>query len=205
MSRRARLLGALIFLILTVVLIVIGQVAYDFSSLVSRIVLITTFLVITAALLWNAASARSDMKWAIFLTLVLASLFFSLYRSSFDSPFYVVETLNSETYVVAKQYAMEGRLTFGSPHSYFFSFPLISSIMTSVCGLSFSQVIFVWPLVYAFFVVLIGYLMLRATMEQLRNNIRSSKMAFILPSLIALFVVSFSYSERRHLFLALTM
>jgi len=175
------------------VLLIITPLSYDVSSLLSRVVLVASFVVALCSVLFASLGRSSRLA---LIALLLTSCIFLLWRFSFLMPRYVERALNSETYVFAQECGELGRLTFGSAHSYFFGPYLVLYVLQSLAGLSAVAALYFSLFVYGILTALVATLVLRVIWRMTERTENSSAVQSVLAGCVAFAVVSFMYSAR---------
>jgi len=186
-------LGSKLVVVLVFSVVLSSPFLYTVSSLASRFALIAAFLAVlistTLASYWNKERTALSM-------LIIASLLFLLWRSSFVMPHYVEGVLNSRHYIFAEQYREEGHLVFGEAHSYFFLPSLILDLLWIVCGISALESIYISILICWVFTALTGFLILKVIKLHTPSEEKSRSSGAVLAPLIVFCLVSSAYSER---------
>jgi hypothetical protein len=173
-------------------LLIITPIAYDISSLLSRIILVVSLLLALCSVTF--ASLGRSPKLAL-ISLSLSSSIFLLWRFSLLTPVYVERALSSEGYVFALQYGEAGRLTFSSVHSYFFGPYLTLYVLQSVTGLSGEAVLYCSVLIYGIIASLVATIVLQAIWRIIERT-GYSDLKQVLGGCFAFLIVSIMYTAR---------
>jgi hypothetical protein len=187
-------------------LILVAFVLNDTSSFLSRMVLITTFAAILAAL-YTSGLLRNDRTTEkhVLIILAFASVFFLLWRVSFFNPTYFDRYLNSEVLSFRTQYAEEGKLVFGPVHSFFFTDPMIMHFLYSITGIPPAVGIVVLYALDGTLVALLSFLLWKTALRKRLLDAKLGKASFVFPLIISFLLVASAYSERTHTALLLTL
>ena len=168
-------------------------VYYASQTYMPRFVLIATFLSMLFSL--TLANRSTDEK-KVLAALLLASIIFLMWRCSFLTSYYADRTYGSITYIFAQQYQENGGLVFRDAHSYFFLPSLLLYSFYTIAGISPLMSVYVSLVIYGSFTSLIAFLIFRTIRKRIQDACKGSKLASVLPAIVALSFVSFAYSER---------
>jgi len=170
---------------------------YYSSGLISRIVLISTFLffLITLVIIGLDKFKKSFNSKIIIALLCLTSLFFLLWHSQFFTQYFSEFVLHSDTFVFSQEYSISNSLVFNTPHSYFFMLPLIVHLFQDL-GLTNDVIVYLLLALYGFLVSILGILVFESTQKQLLRVDKQKRSLSTLPGLISFMAISFAYSAR---------
>jgi hypothetical protein len=183
----------LVFLLIAIIGVCAGS--YFGSSLVARIVLISSFLIPLFLLVIVYKTRYFGMK-TVYLILFAVSLIFALYNANFLLPQTVETRANSENYMFAQIYSQAGHLEILSPHSYFFLPPMLNLFLGAECGLTPSLIVYVNFALSVSLITLASILIFQLVKKKVEAHSKSSTLYDILPPLIAVSLISFANSAR---------
>ena len=178
--------------------------SYSMSTLISRIILVITFLaLISAAILAHNLFGRFGSPYRkpiIFAVFFIISLLFLLRRYYLFSPSFMESLFHSERFALAESFNASGFILFNTTHSFIFQHPLLLSFLKDAMGVPLSQVVYVTLLVHVTIVAFAGVIFY----EAFRKRFDNKEFGFVfLPPLITFSLVSFAYSERTEIALPL--
>jgi len=158
--------------------------------------LITFFVFLITLFQIELSIEPKAKKKFIWITLFLSSIFYLIWRSSLNTPYFLDNTRNLETILLSRQYDISGHLVFDSAHSYFFLQPVVLHILCDVGGFSSDLAVCISLLLFGSLSALIGILFYKTLTQRIEIGYQRKVLTNLMFPLISFALVSFVYSER---------